>query len=236
MRILIIEDHAEIARLLKLAFERDGYAADTAADGASGWELADVHRPDVALLNVGLPDMDGVELCGRLRAARPELLIVMLTGRRALADRVRGLDAGADDYVTKPFDFEELVARVRALLRRDMRVRSPLLASADLTLDPASREARVAGRPLALTGKEFAILEYLLRRAGEAVSQEELLEHVWDAEANPFTNAVRVHVRALRAKLAAGGARARIGTVIGAGYRLEADPGLNAGFNPAGVD
>jgi DNA-binding response OmpR family regulator len=201
MRLLVVEDAPDIATLLMLAFHVDGYAVDTAANGEQALELAAVHEYDVAILDLGLPDIDGLEVCRRLRADLPKLLIIILTARAEFEQRVTGLDAGADDYLTKPFDYAELCARVRALLRRDLRSREPLLQCGELTLDPAAHTAMQGQRRLALTRKEFGILEYLLRRRGEIVRQEDLLEHVWNAEANPFTNTVRVHVNALRRKL-----------------------------------
>jgi two-component system, OmpR family, response regulator len=222
MRLLVVDDAPDIATLLLLAFHVDGYAVDTAATGEQALELATVNEYDVAILDLGLPDIDGLEVCRRLRADLPKLLIIILTARVEIEQRVAGLDAGADDYLTKPFDYEELCARVRALLRRDLRVREPLLQCGDLTLDPAARTAIQGNHQLTLTRKEFGILEYLLRRRGEIVSQEKLLEHVWNAEANPFTNTVRVHVNALRRKLGDTATLPRyIQTVVGAGYRLD---------------
>jgi DNA-binding response OmpR family regulator len=222
MRLLVVDDAPDIATLLMLAFHVDGYAVDTAASGEQALELAAVHEYDVAILDLGLPDMDGLEVCRRLRADLPKLLIIILTARAEIEQRVTGLDAGADDYLTKPFDYAELCARVRALLRRDLRSREPLLQCGELTLDPAAHTAMQGQRRLALTRKEFGILEYLLRRRGEIVRQEDLLEHVWNAEANPFTNTVRVHVNALRRKLGDTAAMPRyIQTVVGVGYRLD---------------
>jgi two-component system OmpR family response regulator len=237
MRLLVVDDAPDIATLLMLAFHVDGYAVDTAASGEQALELAAVHEYDVAILDLGLPDMDGLEVCRRLRADLPKLLIIILTARAEIEQRVIGLDAGADDYLTKPFDYAELCARVRALLRRDLRSREPLLQCGELTLDPAAHTAMQGSRRLALTRKEFGILECLLRRRGEIVRQEDLLEHVWNAEANPFTNTVRVHVNALRRKLGDTAAMPRyIQTVVGVGYRLDdfarARPNLTETLSP----
>jgi DNA-binding response OmpR family regulator len=222
MRLLVVDDAPDIATLLLLAFHIDGYAVDTAATGEQALELAAVNDYDVAILDLGLPDLDGLEVCRQLRVERPSLLIIILTARVDVEQRVAGLDAGADDYLTKPFHYEELCARVRALLRRDVRTREPLLQCGDLTLDPAARTAYQSQRRLALTRKEFGILEYLLRLRGEVVSQEDLLEHVWNAQANPFTNTVRVHVNGLRRKLGDTATTPRyIETIIGTGYRLD---------------
>ena len=222
MRLLVVDDAPDIATLLKLAFQMDGYAVDTALRAAEARELAAVNEYDVLILDLNLPDADGLDLCRALRAEQPRLLIIMLTARAERPDIILGLDAGADDYLAKPFDYEELVARVRALLRRDMRVRAPVLRCGDLQLDPAAGTVELAGKPLRLPRKQFRILEYLLRHRGEVVSQEALLEHVWNAEANPFTNVVRVHINALRRALGDTVAQSRfLRTVVGAGYCLD---------------
>jgi len=221
VRLLIVEDEFDFAQALTRGLRQQGYAIDVALDGVQGWELAEVNEYDLLILDLNLPEMDGLEVCRRLRASRPSLLILMLTARDRPDERVRGLDSGADDYLVKPFHFAELLARVRALLRRDMRVRTLLLQFADLKLDPTSRVAWQGNRRLELTSKEFGILEYLLRHQGEIVSQEALLEHVWDMRTNPLTNTVRVHVNSLRRKLGDLAETPRyIETVVGQGYRL----------------
>src|SRR5436853_42402 len=184
MRLLVVDDAPDIATLLKLAFQLGGYAVDTALTGEQALELAQVHAYDVVILDLNLPDRDGIDVCRQLRAEQPQVLIIMLTARVSQPEIIAGLDAGADDYLTKPFDYEELVARVRALLRRDMRARLPLLECGDLKLDPAAGCAWTSDRRLSLSRKQLRILEYLMRRRGEVVSQEDLLEHVWNAEAN----------------------------------------------------
>jgi DNA-binding response OmpR family regulator len=222
MRLLVVDDAPDIVTLLKLAFQLGGYAVDTALSGEQGLELAAVHSYDVVILDLNLPDLDGVEVCRRLRAEQPRLLIIMLTARAAKEQVIAGLDAGADDYLSKPFDYEELIARVRALLRRDMRTRTPVLECGELKLDLAAGCAWLSGCRLPLSRKQFRILEYLLRRRGEVVSQEDLLEHVWNAEANPFTNTVRVHINALRRALGDTATHPRyIETVVGLGYRFD---------------
>ena len=221
MRILIIEDEIDLVNVLAQGLRRQGYAVDIASDGEEGCESALVNDYDLLILDLNLPGMDGLEVCRRLRASHPHLLILMLTARSRLADKISGLDFGADDYLAKPFDFGELTARVRALLRRDLRVRNPLLQCGDLKLDPASKTVWHGKHRLELTRKEFAVLEYLMRHPDEVISQEELLEHVWDAEADPFTNTVRVHVHSLRKKL--GGV---VTTVVGQGYKISSEVSL----------
>ncbi len=221
MRILIIEDEAELAQALKRGLQREGYAVDIAEDGLDGWELAEVNNYDLLLLDINLPGLDGLEICRRLRASQPGLLILILTARVTPNQRIAGLDLGADDYLVKPFHFGELTARLRALLRRDMRVRDPLLQYQNLKVDPLAKVAWQGARRLELTNKEFGILEYLLRHPTEIVSQETLLEHVWDIHANPFTTSVRVHINSLRRKLSEQVEEtAYIQTIIGQGYRL----------------
>lgn len=221
MRILIVEDELDLANALARRLRQQGYAVDIAEGGERGWELGEIYDYDLLILDLNLPDMDGLEVCRRLRASRPDLLILMLTARDRLTDKVAGLDLGADDYLTKPFHFEELVARIRALLRRDMRVREPVLRVGDLKLDPASRTAWIGRHRLDLTRKEFGILEYLMRHPGEVVSQGDLIEHVWDEDVNLFSGSVRVHIYSLRRKLGDDAKHPRyIETVVGGGYRL----------------
>jgi DNA-binding response OmpR family regulator len=223
MRLLVIEDEPDLAEGLARGLRHHGYAVDVAFDGIQGWELANANEYDLLILDLNLPEMDGLEVCRRVRASHPALLVLMLTARSEPDERVVGLDLGADDYLVKPFHFAELVARIRALLRRDMRARTPLLQYKNLKLDPIARVAWLGKRRLELTGKEFSILEYLMRHQGEVVSQETLLEHVWDMQANPLTNTVRVHINSLRRKLEdMAETSCYIETCIGHGYRLGA--------------
>jgi DNA-binding response OmpR family regulator len=227
MRLLVVEDELDIAHAVAKGLRQQGYAVDVAYDGEQGWKLAEVNEYDLLILDLNLPEMDGLELCRRLRASRPSLLILMLTARSLPDERVTGLEQGADDYLVKPFYFAELTARIRALLRRDMRVRTPLLQFKDLKLDPTARVVWQDNHRLELTSKEFGILEYLLRHQGEIISQETLLEHVWDMQANPLTNTVRVHINSLRRKLEDVAEMPRyIETIIGQGYRLGVPNGL----------
>ncbi len=221
MRVLVVEDETDLADAVARGLRREGYAVDIAYDGEEALEKATVNGYDVVCLDLNLPGVDGVEVCRRIRAEVPAApRILMLTARDRTPDRVIGLDAGADDYLVKPFAFEELTARVRALLRRDAGRSGAVLRVGDLELDAARHEARRGGRELPLTPKEFALLRYFMSRAGQVLSQEDLLEHVWDEHADPFTNTVRVTVMTLRRKLAEAGEDQPIETVVGRGYRL----------------
>ncbi len=221
MRLLLVEDEEELVSALARGLRREGYAVDVALDGQAGWEMADVNEYDLVLLDLNLPQMDGIEVCRRLKQSQPQVLILMLTARDLPTQKIAGLDVGADDYMVKPFHFGELCARLRALLRRDMRVRGTLLSYGDLKLDPMAKIAWKGEQRLELTNKEFGILEYLLYHAGEVISQEKLIEHVWDANANPFTTTVRVHINSLRRKLADDPEHPLyIETIVGVGYRL----------------
>lgn len=221
MRLLIVEDEDALADPLARGLRREGYAVDVACDGDEACALLDVETYDLVVLDLNLPRVDGLEVLRRVRPQQPDLLIVVTTARTRLEDRIAGLDLGADDYLIKPFHLQELSARIRALFRRDLRAREPLLIFRDLKFDPAQHAVWQDGRRLTLTRKELAILEYLMRRPGEIVSQEVLLDHVWDADVNPFTNVVPVHVNSLRNKL---GDNSRvpiyIRTVVGHGYQL----------------
>jgi DNA-binding response OmpR family regulator len=230
MKLLIVEDEADFANALARGLRKQGYAVDVALDGEQGLELAEVNEYDLLILDLNLPGMDGLDICRQLRAAQPQLLVLMLTARCRLSDRVTGLDAGADDYLVKPFHFDELAARIRALFRRDMRVREPIIELADLKLDPGSGIVWRGNHRLELNRKEFGILEYLMRHPGEVVSQEALLEHVGESSVNPFSNAVRVHITLLRRKLGDDAGKPRyIETVVGKGYRFLSPNGPELG-------
>ncbi len=235
MRLLVVEDEPDLAEAVAKGLRRDGYAVDVALDGAEAVDRLTVNAYDLVCLDLNLPDMDGLELCRRLRTdpmMRPDEdgpapRVLMLTARSSLDDRVVGLDSGADDYLAKPFAFAELQARVRTLLRRDAGRSGAVLTVGDLELDTAKFEVRREGNPVEVTAKEFALLRYFMTHAGDVLSQERLLEHVWDENTDPFTNTVRVTVGTLRRKLEAAvgddGAPQPIETVVGAGYRLR-DP------------
>ena len=222
MRLLIIEDEIDLANALARGLRQQGYAVDIAANGEQGLFLAEVNDYDLLILDLNLPDIDGLDICRDLHNKSPDLLILILTARDQIEDKIIGLDSGADDYLVKPFHFQELLARVRALLRRSGQERhKPVLEWRDLKLDPVTHTVWQGKRRLDLTRKEFAILEYFMRHPGKVVSQEELLEHVWDMNANPFTNTVRVHIRSLRKKLGDDAENPRyIKTVVGVGYSL----------------
>jgi DNA-binding response OmpR family regulator len=220
MRILLIEDDQEAARLLAKGLREEGWVVDTAHSGESGDEMASVNTYDAIVLDWLLPDRDGIAVCRDLRSGGLQAPILMLTARDAVEDRVLGLNAGADDYLTKPFAFAELLARLHALLRRSELTRPVLLTVEDLTLDPLSHQVTRGGVPLSLTPKEYAILETLMRRAGEVVSRVHLGEHVWEADRDSLTNLVDVHVSHLRRKVDRGAMLPLIHTVWGHGYRV----------------
>jgi two-component system OmpR family response regulator len=220
MRALVIEDGSKMAALLRRGLQEEGFAVDVAATGLDGSWLGTENDYDVILLDVMLPDVDGFEVCRRLRAADRWAPILMLTARDGVQDRVAGLDAGADDYLTKPFSFDELFARVRALLRRGPSERPPVLTVGDLVLDPATRRVSRGGREIELTPKEFGLLELFLRHPDEALSRTRILEHVWDFAYDGDSNVVDVYVRYLREKVDRPFGRRSIETVRGVGYRL----------------
>jgi DNA-binding response OmpR family regulator len=217
MRVLLVEDHTELAETVAAGLRREGMAIDVAHDGRGAYERIAITDYDVLVLDRDLPDVSGDEICRSLVDESRESKILMLTAAGAIEDRVNGLAIGADDYLPKPFAFAELVARIRALGRRSGTPLPPALAHGDLRLDPAHRVASRAGARLALSPKEFALLEYLLVAQGRVVSAEELLERVWDENADPFTTTVKVTIRRLRAKL---GEPPLIETVPQRGYRI----------------
>jgi len=217
MRVLVVEDERRLADAIARGLRREGMAVDLAGDGGDALAKSRVVRYDVLVLDRDLPKVHGDDVCRLVRAERPETAIIMLTAAGELEDLVEGLSLGADDYMTKPFRFAELVARIRALSRRTAPSRPPVLVHGDLELDPARRSVTRAGKPVDLARKELALLETLMAAEGATVSAEELLERVWDEHADPFTNVVRMTIMTLRRKL---GEPPVVETVIGVGYRL----------------
>ena len=225
MRLLVVEDETRLAEGLKRGLEAEGFAVDVAANGTDGLWLARENRYAVILLDIMLPGVNGYLVCRALREAGDWTPVLMLTAKDGEWDQVEALDTGADDYLTKPFSFAVLVARVRALIRRGAAARPAVLTAGDLTVDPATREVRRADVAVDLTAREFAVLEFLIRRAGEVVSKSEILEGVWDFDFDGDPNIVEVYIRHLRNKVDRPFARASIQTLRGAGYRLAVDGG-----------
>lgn len=221
MRLLVVEDAPKMSSLLQRAFREDGYAVDVQGSGTEAVWMASECDFDAVILDLGLPDIDGFDVCRQLRERGRWMPILMLTAREAVPDLVRGLDCGADDYVTKPFEIEELRARVRALIRRGPGQQRPaVLTVGDLVLDPAAMTIHRGGIPISLAAKEFAVLEYFMRHAGEVISRARFLEHVWDFFRDGDSNIVDVYVRFLRDKIDRPFGVRSIETVRGAGYRL----------------
>lgn len=225
MRLLVVEDETRLAEGLKRGLEAEGFAVDVAATGTDGLWLARENRYSVILLDIMLPGMNGYLVCRALREADDWTPVLMLTAKDGDWDQVEALDTGADDYLTKPFSFAVLVARVRALIRRGAAPRPAVLSAGDLELDPATRAVRRGDTAVDLTAREFAVLEFLMRRAGEVVSKREILEGVWDFDFDGDPNIVEVYVRHLRNKVDRPFGREGIQTMRGAGYRLAVDGG-----------
>lgn len=229
MRILVVEDERDLADAVARGLSREGYAVDVAYDGEDALAKIAASEYDLLCLDINLPRKNGRAIARSVRQGRtsnggvPAPRILMLTALGELEDRVAGLDEGADDYLVKPFDFPELAARVRALLRRDPGRSNVVTTVGTLELDTSKHEAARSGTPLKLTPKEFSLLRYFMSRPGEVLSQENLLEHVWDENADPFTHTVRVTIMTLRRKLTAGDLPQPIETVVGRGYKLRED-------------
>jgi DNA-binding response OmpR family regulator len=221
MRVLIAEDEKKIAEFIRRGLKEEGYAADIAATGPDALRLAEENPYDLLLLDVMLPGLDGVAVCSRLRASGFAAPILMLTARDRVEDKVKGLDSGANDYLTKPFAFEELLARVRALLRAKPAEASALLTAGDIELDLAAHKARQAGKALDLSSKEFSLLEYLVRNKDRTVTRTMIAEHVWDINFDTGSNVIDVYINYLRRKLEKSPAKKVIHTVRGKGYILK---------------
>ncbi|HTX34115.1 MAG TPA: response regulator transcription factor [Bryobacteraceae bacterium] len=227
MRILLVEDENRVAGFIARGLREQAYAVDTAPDGEQAVYLASVNSYDLVILDVMLPIKDGYAVCRELRAAGLRIPILMLTARDAVDDRVAGLDSGADDYLVKPFDFKELLARLRALLRRSATLRPPVACVADLVLNTGSHRVERAGKAVPLTAREYALLEFLVLNEGRVVGREEIAQHVWDENFDPLSNVIDVYIRRLRGKLDAGFSPRLIHTLRGAGYRLSGEGGAS---------
>lgn len=236
MRILLVEDDPGVRRFVVKGLREQAYAVDTAATGEEALYQAEINEYDLVILDIMIPGPDGFEVCRRLRSSGRGMPILMLTARDAVEDRVSGLDRGADDYLTKPFEFRELLARLRALLRRSTELHPPRLSVGELVLDTAAQNATRGGEAIALTHKEYALLEYLVRNAGRVVSRAEIAEHVWDESFDPFSNLIEVYINRLRRKIDPDGHSGLLQTRRGAGYILKSGEDADAGgrAQPAG--
>ncbi len=221
MRILVIEDEKKVADFISHGLAEEGYAVDAAHDGEQGYFLATTNEYDAILLDIMLPKMDGVTLCTKLRTEENHTPILMLTAKDAIKDKVRGLDAGADDYLTKPFAFEELLARIRSLLRKKNLHQKTRFQVEDLVLDTLTHAVTRAGKEIPLSVKEYALLEYLIRNAGSVVTRTMISEHVWDINFDTFTNVIDVYISYLRNKIDRDHETKLIHTVRGRGYALK---------------
>lgn len=220
MRILLAEDDPGIARFLAKGLREQSYAVDVVASGSEALYHAAINTYDLLILDIMIPPPDGLAVCKQLRDSGQRLPILMLTARDAVEDRVRGLDRGADDYLTKPFEFQELLARIRALLRRTGTLQPQQLVVADLVIDTAGQNVSRAGKPIPTTAKEYALLEFLARNAGRVVGRAEIAEHVWDEQFDPFSNLIEVYVNRLRRKIDSGAGKPLLQTRRGSGYVL----------------
>ncbi len=220
MRLLLVEDDARIARFVAKGLREQTYAVDVASTGEDALYQAAINTYDLVILDVMIPGRDGFEVCRELRKSGQRMPILMLTARDAVEDRITGLDHGADDYLTKPFEFRELLARLRALLRRSGEFRPAKITVADLVLDTGAQTVSRAGRNVALTAKEYALVEYLARNAGRVVGRAEIAEHVWDETFDPFSNLIEVYINRVRRKIDLDSAKPLLRTRRGAGYLL----------------
>jgi len=219
MRILVVEDERKVASFIRQGLEEEGHTVEVAADGAAALDLMVGEPPyDLVVLDVTLPKRDGFDVLRQARAKRVETPVLVLTARDGVSDKVMGLDLGADDYLTKPFAFDEFLARVRALLRRRSGSRAPVLRLADLTLDPATREVTRGQRKIALTAREYALLEYFMRSVGRVLTRPMIAEHVWGLDFDPESNIIDVYVGYLRRKIDGDGEPRLLHTMRGAGY------------------
>jgi len=223
MRVLVVEDETDVANFLRRGLTEEAYAVDVVGDGEAALEAAAVHSYDVILLDLNIPGVDGVEVCRRIRESGSSVPILILTARGSVDDKITGLDAGADDYLAKPFQFGELLARLRALLRRGTAAVLPAtMRIGEMEIDTGSHRVVIAGHPLTLTTKEYSVLEYLARNAGRIVTREEIAEHVWGHDFDPFSNLIEVYINRLRRHMEKVTTARYIQTVRGSGYMFEA--------------
>jgi len=224
MRLLVVEDEKKVAELVARSLRDERYAVDVSHDGQSAWEMISIYDYDLIILDLMLPGLNGTELLKRIRGNRSDALVLVLTARDGMDEKVRNFEAGADDYLTKPFAFVELLVRVKALLRRGAPERSNVLRVADLEVDRLSQEVRRAGKRIELTSKEYSLLEFLATNPGRVLSRRLIIEHVWDKSFEGLTNIVDVHIRNLRGKMDIGYSRRLIQTVRGIGYSIKDQP------------
>jgi DNA-binding response OmpR family regulator len=224
VRILLVEDEDDAALMLAKGLREQAYAVDIASEGATALEKARLNPYDLIILDIMLPGMDGLQVCQSLRASNFTTPILLLTARIKVNDRIAGLDSGADDYLTKPFDFGELLARIRALLRRGPELQDSVLEIADLSIDTRSHTVKRAGKTIALTSREYALLEYLTRRQGQIIGRADISEHVWEESYDPFSNLIEVYIQRLRRKIDTPPQVRLLHTRRGEGYVLSAEP------------
>lgn len=220
MKILVIEDEKRITSFIRKGLNYEGYSVEVAYDGETGLDKAKDENLDLIILDIMLPKIDGINLCEMLRNTKVTTPIIMLTAKDSVDDRVRGLDAGADDYLIKPFAFKELLARVRSLLRRNDGTKQSILQVGDLVMDPATREVKRGERVIELSKKEYSLLEYLMRNANQVLTRTMIAEHVWDYDFDSFTNTIDVYIRYLRKKIDDKESKKLIRTIRGIGYKI----------------
>lgn len=228
MRVLIVEDEPDAARYLAKGLREVAFAVDTAEDGATAISKASINSYDLIVLDLMLPDVDGFGVCKALRRSGHSVPVLMLTARGSVNDRIEGLDAGADDYLSKPFDFNELVARIRALLRRQPRLVDPVIRIADLIVDTHHQKVTRAGQVISLTTREYGLLEYLAARKGAVAGRADISEHVWDETYDPSSNLIEVYIQRLRRKIDHGFAERLLHTRRGEGYQLACQESVHA--------
>ena len=217
MRILVVEDEHRIANAIKKGLEQEKYAVDVAYTGETGWDLASSEEYDAIILDLMLPGIDGLTICRNLRQAGKQIPILILTAKDQTGDKVEGLNSGADDYLVKPFAFEELLARIRALVRRPKNTLNPVLKVAELELNTSTYEVKMGEKQISLSNKEFSLTEYLMRNAGKVLTKDQIISHVWNYDADVLPNTVEVYVKALRRKIG----QNLIKTVRGFGYKID---------------